>query len=87
MLDEELAFPTGVTFVPPEPWQRAVSAIEDEAARDGLMALRAAMLDASRFHDAWVTRGMTCTGGHAVGEALCQNVTAVNYDLLSEVPQ
>lgn len=33
------------------------------------------------FHDAWVSRGMTCAGTHALGEALCQNVTAVLADL------
>ena len=60
--------------------------IRDAAARREA-ALREALMDYQRFHDAWVTRGMTCSGTHAIGEALCQNVTAVNAALLSEVPQ
>ena len=49
-------------------------------------ALREALTDAQRFHDAWVARGILCLGTHPLGEGLCQNVTAVNLALLSEVP-
>jgi hypothetical protein len=34
-------------------------------------------VSAEEFHDAWVERGGRCDGTHAIGEALCQNVTAV----------
>ena len=36
----------------------------------------AALLDDRTFHDAWVARGFVCSGTHAVGEGLCQNITA-----------
>ncbi len=50
---------------------------------DTLLTGRDAPLTAEEFHDAWTERGMICAGTHALGEALCQNVTAALAALAS----